>query len=144
MKITRNKDENLCKLLGKVSQSAKTAYEGALYVINDEDHPDRWAQYAHSLRESIDILARKNVKKKDRKDGWRKKGLQLFVPGNESKKACCKRLADMYSMLSKIAHHNPRLKEPIDEYFANNVLTLAEKDLIAILEISTEDRNLMR
>ena len=115
-----------------------------MYVINDKDHSDRWAQFAHSLRESIDILARKNVKDNDRKIGWRKKALQRFVPGDESKKASCARLANMYSMLSKIAHHNPRFKEPIDEYFANNVLTHAEKDLRTTLDTSAKDRNLMR
>ena len=144
MESMRNKNENLSKLLGMVSQSAKTAYEGAVYVINAEEHADKWAQYAHSLRESIDIVARKNVKKKDRKYGWRKKGLQLFVPGNESKKASCARLAGMYRMLSKIAHHNYHPKEPIDKYFANNVLTLAENDLITILAADVEDMRSMR
>lgn len=99
--------------LRRYGETCAVAYEGAVTAASKAPYQDQIAQFAHSLRESIDLLARSAQAKIDRKK-----------PLNRSKREAMLRnavgssdfrlgidqdvfafLADEYDRLSKIAHH---------------------------------------
>ena len=119
----------------------ESAYLGALYALQHEDYPDRIIHFAHSLRESIDLLARSSLNdKKSRINGCddRKKRLQWTIdpiagPGYGDN-ALCEQLARGYGELSEIAHHN----NTIDDKQADTMLSFIEDALYMLTTPQTQ------
>ena len=100
---------------------ARKAYLGALHALQQDEYPDQLAQAAHSLREVIDLLARRRQTVGERKRPVgreeRKALLQeTFDPlARQSLRADDKYdlLASMYGKLSEAAHHGQASAEEV-------------------------------
>ena len=57
--ITENQ-KKLSYQLNEYHSNIKKAYLGAVSVLCANDYPDKWVHFSHSLREVIDLIARKN------------------------------------------------------------------------------------
>lgn len=88
----------------------KHAYEGAVRAIHQDAYPDQTVQFAHSLREVIDLLAQADPSAKGKrywKNGERGAAIKKAVDpyGGRSLSDDCEMLDAQYQRLSKIAHH---------------------------------------
>lgn len=109
--------------LGSYDPRARKAYLGALHALQQDEYPDQLAQAAHSLREVIDLLARRRQTVGERKRPVgreeRKALLQeTFDPlARQSLRADDKYdlLAGMYGKLSEAAHHGQASAEKVAE-----------------------------
>lgn len=108
-------------MLARRVPSARTAYLGALYVLRQDDYPDRVVHAAHSLREVIDLLARSKQAEDERtaplKHKRRKALLQaVFDPlalQEPRVDRACDELTDLYGKLSEVAHHGSAAAEDL-------------------------------
>ena len=135
------KQKDLTRQLSMYGTEIKSAYLGALYASQHEDYPDRIIHFAHSLRESIDLLARASLNdKKSRINGYsdRKKQLQWTIDPIAGQgygdNTLYERLARGYSELSKIAHHS----NTIDDKQADAMLSDIEDALYMLTTPQTQ------
>lgn len=99
--------------LRRYGEACAVAYEGAVTAASRAPYQDQIAQFAHSLRESIDLLARSAQAEADRKKplnrSKREAMLQNAVGSSDFRMGIDQEvfafLADEYDRLSKIAHH---------------------------------------
>lgn len=109
----------LCSYLGNYLPTIKTAYLGATHALTVKDYPDRLVHFAHSLREVIDLLTRKNqTNEEKRKSLCRLDRIKLLtsVIDPAGKQAyefghLYKQLVDEYGELSTYAHHRSDLDQ---------------------------------
>lgn len=103
--------------LKRYSESCAVAYEGAVIAAYKAPYQDQIAQFAHSLREAIDLLARSAQEESDRKKplgrSKREALLQNAVGSSDFRMGVDHEvfalLADEYDRLSKIAHHGEKI-----------------------------------
>lgn len=99
--------------LRRYGEACAVAYEGAVTAASRAPYQDQIAQFAHPLRESIDLLARSAQAEADRKKplnrSKREAMLQNAVGSSDFRMGIDQEvfafLADEYDRLSKIAHH---------------------------------------
>ena len=96
-------------------EGVKESYLGAVYALQQNEHPDKFVHFAQSLREAIDQLARSNrfpecanprgrdTRKKCLKKTFGRLGQQLSLDH------LFDMLAASYGRLSEVAHHNERM-----------------------------------
>lgn len=142
--------------LGRCSVDVKNAYLGALQSVQLPEYDDRLIQFSQSLREAIDQLAKESlyrIAKNERSsiiesDQYRKMlgrrnrgdGIRLMVDTKlyhgEVKKSCeC--LVDMYSRLSKIAHHN---RKDITQKYCEEQIDIFETAIMQIIKSEPNQR----
>lgn len=100
--------------LERYGKSLKDAYLGAVWAIHQDDHPDQTVQFAHSLREVIDLLARlgQSPNGADRRSqNARAAAIKNAVDprGDRPINNDCDILDGMYDRLSRIAHHREKV-----------------------------------
>lgn len=109
----------LCSQLEGYSPEIKCAYLGAIHVLHTEDYCDRLIHFAHSLREIIDMLARKRqTDEEHRKSLKPKERAQLLASvidpvGKQfyEFEPMYTQLAQQYSELNKFVHHRSKLEQ---------------------------------
>ena len=102
--------ETAAGYLERYGRDVRDAYMGAVRAAHQDAYPDQAVQFAHSLREVIDLLARKGQKKSGgdrRRRGGRAAAIQRAVDpyGGSPLGGDFAMLDDMYEQLSGIAHH---------------------------------------
>lgn len=121
------------------SPKIASAYIGAVHVLNAKDYADRLVQFAHSLRESIDLLARKNQNEDECKQPLSNRSTLLkrvLDPREERNDAfarLCVELHCYYRTLSDYAHHCHILTQPQ----AEQILEQVENILLKITKSQT-------
>ena len=109
----------LCSQLENYSFKIKTTYLGTIHTLHTEDYDDRLVHFAHSLREAIDLLTRKNQTDEERRRPLRKEDriLQLASVIDPAGKQVYEfdflytQLTDKYNELSEFAHHRSELDQ---------------------------------
>lgn len=111
LKLTQEQ-KNLATRLSEYDTKSKDAYLGAIYVLQQEEYPDRLAHFAYSLRDVIDLLARSKQKEEKNKTlgrNERRKLLQSVIdPLTKQTSSYDKEyqiLTDEHAKLSSIAHN---------------------------------------
>ncbi len=109
--MTQEQQEIAYQLLKRNFNLASDAYCGCIHAITQKEYPDRVVHFAHSLREVIELLAKKSMPESDI-DKWPrgKKRLECLMhtfdpKGKNRNREECKELDNEYRKLSKIAHH---------------------------------------
>ncbi len=102
--------ETAAGYLERYGKDVRDAYKGAVRAAHQDAYPDQAVQFAHSLREVIDLLARKGQKEiggDRRRRGGRAEAIQRAVDprGGSPLGGDFAMLDDMYEELSAIAHH---------------------------------------
>ena len=102
--------ETAASYLERYDHDMRDAYLGAVRAAHQDAYPDQAAQFAHSLREVIDLLARKGqegIGGDRRRRGGRAEAIQSAVDphGGSPLGDDYALLDDMYEKLSGIAHH---------------------------------------
>lgn len=103
--------------LKRYGEACAVAYEGAVTAASRAPYKDQIAQFAHSLRESIDLLARSAQEESDRKKpltrSKREAMLRNAVGSSDFRMGIDHEvfvfLANEYDRLSKIAHHREKI-----------------------------------
>ena len=96
--------------LERYGEDARDAYLGAVRAAHQDAYPDQTVQFAHSLREVIDLLAKEGQTQGEadrRRKGGRAAAIQRAVDpyGGSPLGDDYAMLDDMYERLSGIAHH---------------------------------------
>lgn len=144
----------LCSQLENYSLQIKNAYLGAIHALHTEDYEDRLVHFAHSLREVIYMLMKKNLPKEKRTKPLKKEnkipslaatidpgGKQVY--GFESR---YERLIQEYEALSEVAHHGSELdQENAKKHLATveEFLSYLTRSQIEILEEMDEIMSLV-
>lgn len=102
--------ETAAGYLARYGKDVRDAYMGAVRAAHQDAYPDQAVQFAHSLREVIDLLARKGQQEiggDRRRRGGRAEAIQRAVDprGGSPLGGDFGMLDDMYERLSGIAHH---------------------------------------
>ena len=121
------KQQILCSQLEKYLPKIKDAYLGAIWALNAKDYDDRLVHFAHSLREVIDLLARKNQTDKERRHHAPNREILLESVIDPARKQVYtfnhqyEKLASEYKELSEYAHHNMALTQKNAENKLKNI-----------------------
>ena len=113
-----SEQRDLAIQLSNYSKTIQQAYEGAIFSLYQTDDPDRFAHFAHSLREVIDLLAKLHLPRENWRENreFNRKSLLQSVIDPLGKQAYAydteyQTLNDEYGTLSAIAHHSEAIAE---------------------------------
>lgn len=135
----------LCSQLENYSPKIKTSYLGTIHALHTEDYDDRLVHFAHSLREVIDLLTRKNQTDEERRKPLRKEDRisQLASVIDPAGKQVYEfdflytQLTYEYNELSEFAHHSSELDQKNAEeklITVEEILSRLTRPQIEILE----------
>ena len=105
-------EEELVRRLKDFSPIIRDSYLGAITVLNTKNYPDRLVHFSHSLREIIDNLARINISNKrdtlnhDERARRLEEIIDPLGAHHTNFKDQYDKLANFYTKLSNISHHN--------------------------------------
>lgn len=123
------RQQRLAAQLSEYSDLVEKSYLGALYVLEQDEYPDKFVHFAQSLREVIDQLARCNECPKCSRQTvkGRKECLQSTFDLEErlSVAHLFDMLASTYDRLSRVDHH----REEMSDAQARDIMSKVEEAL---------------
>jgi len=111
--LTAKQQEVYQKLLN-IDKKAAEAYRGALRVLKDPENPDRFAQFAHSVREVTSLVSRKeSIPQEIKEEILRKKLEKQFVEkpellppsSGERVDILMRKWVDLHGFFTSVSHH---------------------------------------
>ena len=123
------RQQGLAANLSEYSDLVEKSYLGALYVLQQDEYPDKFVHFAQSLREVIDQLARCNECSKCNRQTVKERKECLKNTFDLEEQRSVAHLFDMlagaYDRLSRVDHH----REKISDAQAQDIMSKVEEAL---------------